>query len=233
MPDGTRLHRAYRRRLDRVRASALAAVLDQDGPAGAVPVVLDAQRDTVAMADGYLSLEAGLATESDTEPWGIDPDPLIGAHARHGDFLEDVYARNWAGATPQGSFAERMAREVNTDISLADRAATYVHTEGDPRIVGFRRVLGGGANCGLCVVAATQRYSRGDLRPIHHACGCTTQPIYGDAGGYRRPSTAQLQQLYDQAGGTGWELRHVKVDQADLPDVVVVETTLGPTLTAA
>ena len=232
------LHRRYTGQLDRLRAATTARVVGADTANTAefvdivVPIVLGAQAATVAAADAYLSTDAGLATDTSTDPWGLEAAALIGVHARRGDFLEDVYGRNHRAA--EGTFPERMRRLVNTDITLAERAATYVHTEGDPRIVGHRRVLGGGNNCALCVVAATQRYAKSDLRPIHHKCGCTTQPVYGDGAGYRPPSRAQLDALYVRAGGTSSSsLRRITVDAADLPDVVVVDSGLGPTLAAA
>lgn len=226
MPEVTRLHRAYRQRLARLREAALVAVTRADEPADAAQVVLAAQREVVALTDGYLSLEAGLSTGSDTEPWGIDPESLIGRSARRGVFLEEVYARNWA--VPIGSFAGRMAREVRTDISLADRAATFVHTEGDSRIVGTRRVLGSGPNCALCVVAASQRYGKAELRPIHRGCGCSTAPVYGDAAGWKKPGKAALNDLYLRAGGTDFRsLRRLQVNEADLPPGVN-PAELGP-----
>jgi hypothetical protein len=231
----TALHRRYVQRLTRVRAGTLARVLAADTASTTafvervVPIVLASQEATVSQADAYLSAEAGIATRTSTEPWGLNPAALIGRRARRGDWLEDVYARNHRAS--ESTFAERMAREVNTDVTLAERAANYVHTDGDPRITGYRRVLSAGKNCGLCVAAATQRYGKGDLRPIHRACGCTTQPIYGGAGGYRKPSKSQLNALYEKAGGTDFKsLRRIQVDQADLPDVAVVDTDLGPTL---
>jgi len=231
----TELHRLYMRRLAGVRSAAITRVIAADTASTVefvdrvVPIVLAAQEVTVAQADAYLSLEAGLATGTSTAPWGLDASQLIGRRARRGDWLEDVYARNHRAA--EGTFPERMAREVNTDITLADRAATYVHTDGDPRIVGYRRVLSPGNNCGLCVVAATQRYHKSDLRPIHRSCGCTTQPIYGTGEGYVRPNRRQLAALYERAGGTDTRsLSRIRVDRPDLPVVEVGVTDLGPTL---
>jgi hypothetical protein len=231
----TALHRRYQQRLTRIRNGTLARVLaapksNTGAFVGAViPIVLAAQEATVAQADAYLSLEAGTATRSSTQPWRLDPAMLIGVRARRGDFLEDVYARNFRAV--EASFTERMAREVNTDITLAERGATFVHTAGDERITGYRRVLSPGKNCGLCIVAASQRYSKGDLRPIHRTCGCTTQAIYGDSGGFARPNRATLRALYEQAGSTsGSSLRRIAAPQADLPTVEIAETDLGPTL---
>lgn len=230
----SRLHRAYRSRLtrSRLRTVALVVAVDTDDTdefvARVVPLVLAAQQATVAQADAYLSTEAGMATRTSTEPWGLDAAALIGVHARRGDFLEDVYARNHR--VPEGSFAERMAREVNTDITLAERSAAFVHTEGDSRIRGYRRVTSGAA-CVLCAVAASQRYSKGDLRPIHHGCSCTTAPIYGDIPGWTKPSRTALRSLYERAGGSdAGALRRITADDET---VEVIESVLGPTLVPA
>lgn len=233
----TRLQTTYRQRLARIRARTTALVTTADTSstkafvARVVPLVLAAQETTVAQADAYLSTEAGLATGTSTEPWGLDAGRLIGVVARRGDWLEDVYARNHRAS--EGSFAERMAREVNTDITLADRSATFVHTEGDSRIVGYRRIASGTA-CGLCVVAATRRYRKGDLRPLHHACGCTTAPIYRNDPSWRKPDKAALNALYQRAGGgDARSLSRIRVADPSLPEVLVVDSTLGPTLVAA
>lgn len=244
MADVTRLHLAYRSRLDRLRAVAVARALQADDPEAAAQIVLAAQRQTVADADAYMSMEAGLATGTSTEPWGLNPDPLIGAAARRGRPLEDVYGANWVSA--YGSFTGRITREVNTDITLADRGATFVHTEGDSRIVGTRRVLGSGPNCGLCVAAATRAYRKSDLRPIHQHCGCTTQPLYSlrDPASWVKPTNDALSKLYARAGGTdARRLGRITVDDADLPPgvkpgvlrpVEIIETPeLGPTLVQA
>ncbi len=243
MADVTRLHLAYRARLGRLREAAVARALKAADPEEAVQIVLAAQRQAVTDVDAYMSLEAGLATSSSTEPWGLNPDKLIGQAARRGTLLEDVYGRHWIADA--GSFAGRITREVNTDITLADRGGGFVHTEGDSRIVGTRRVLGSGPNCGLCVAAATRTYRKSDLRPIHHHCGCTTSPIYSDkAPGWNKPTNDMLRGLYARAGGTeGSKLRRIVVDPNDvpagveiarLPHVDIIDTTeLGPTLVPA
>jgi hypothetical protein len=200
--------------------------------AAVVPIVLGSQHATVAEVDAYLSTEAGLATGTSTEPWGLAAGQLSGVRARRGDWLEDVYARNHRSR--QSSFAARMAREVNTDITLAHRGATWVHTEGDSRVTGYRRTLSAGKNCGLCVVASSTRYSKGDLQPIHSHCRCGTAPIYGAAKNWKKPDKAQLNALYARAGGADYtSLRRIHVDESDLPDVLVVDSNLGPTLVEA
>lgn len=233
----TALQRRYRLRLQGLRTATLARVLAADVAAtsafveAVVPIVLAAQTATVAELDAYLSAEAGMATGTSTRPWGLDARQLIGVRARRGDWLEDVYGRNHRADA--STFEQRMAREVNTDVTLADRAATYVHTEGDTRVSGYRRVLSPGKNCGLCVVASDRLYRKSDLRPIHAHCGCTTQAIYnGSAEGWTRPSSAQLRDLYEQAGSTSASsLSRIRVE--NLPEVRVIDSDLGPTLVAA
>lgn len=230
----TRLQRVHRSRLAVIRSRTLALVVGANTEDTTefvdrvVPLVLASQAATVAQTDAFLSTEAGLATDTSTEPWGLDAAALIGVHARRGDYLEDVYARNHRA--PQGTFQGRMAREITTDVTLAERAATFVHTEGDDRIAGHRRVTSG-SPCALCAVAATQRYTRGDLRPIHHGCSCTTAPIYRDVTNWRKPDRAALNAIYERAGGTDYQsLRRLT---ADNETVEVVNSVLGPTLVPA
>lgn len=237
MPE-TALQRTYRRRLTQIRTRTLNLVTAADTSsaeafvARVVPLILAAQEATVAQADAYLSMEAGLATSTSTEPWGLEASKLIGVAARRGDFLEDVYGRNHRAR--QSSFIERMAREVNTDITLADRAASFVHTDGDSRITGYRRTLSAGKNCALCAVAATRRYHSGDLSPIHSHCRCGVQPLYAPVEAWTKPNKPQLDALYQRAGGTDYQsLRRLSVPESDLPDVAVVDSRLGPTLVAA
>lgn len=224
----------YRARMARLRANATRAVVAAQTDSATtfvptvIPLVLDAQRAAVSLTDAYMSLDAG-RFDGDTEPWGIDPERIIGVHARRGDFLEDVYGRNLKVAA--SSFAERMAREVNTDITLAERSTTFMHTAGDPRITGYRRVLGIGEHCALCVAAATRTYRSEDLRPIHDHCQCSTEAIYTtEPIGDRKALT----ELYAMANGRtdAKSLGAIRVDGV-LAARIVNTPSLGPTLVAA
>lgn len=245
----TRLQVAFQRRIAVQLRAAIARVLAartadlDEWLSQVVPTVLDAQRGVVATTDAFLSLDAGLATDTDTAPWGIDAERIIGRVARRGVLLEDVYARTLRATV--GTTRGRLEREVATDISLARREATWIHTAGDQRIVGHRRVLSAAADhCALCVVASTRVYRSADLAPIHSHCGCTTQPIYRRA---EAPTVDQafLEDLYSRAGTNRYEdLRTLRVltdelppgvTPAALPEAVAVTETpeLGPTLVAA
>lgn len=83
-----------------------------------------------------------------------------------------------------GEAIEAGARRANylasTEVQLARRGAGLKARSANDNIVGYVRTLTGLENCGLCYVASTQRYTRGDLLPIHPGCDCGEMPIYGD-----------------------------------------------------
>lgn len=75
--------------------------------------------------------------------------------------------------------ARRISSIASTDVQLARRNAGFQARGRNDRIVGYARTLTGAENCALCYVASTQRYTRGDLLPIHPGCDCGEMPIYG------------------------------------------------------
>ena len=74
----------------------------------------------------------------------------------------------------------RISSLASTDVQLARRNAGLTARSGNDNIVGYVRTLTGSENCALCYVASTQRYTRGELLPIHPGCDCGEMPIYGD-----------------------------------------------------
>jgi hypothetical protein len=75
--------------------------------------------------------------------------------------------------------ANRISSIASTDVQLARRNAGFGVRSRNSRIVGYARTLTGAENCALCFVASTQRYTRGELMPIHPGCDCGEMPIYG------------------------------------------------------
>ena len=69
---------------------------------------------------------------------------------------------------------ERRAKLIGlTDLQLADTHAAREIARVDPRAAGWwGRQLTGDENCGLCIIAATQRYKHGSLLAIHPGCDC-------------------------------------------------------------
>lgn len=181
-------------------------------PTEVVPTILAMQRQGVTLTDAYLSLTIGATTGTTTAPAGLDPDAYIGRHARRGVFVEEVYGRPWRQFTNAAQAATgrrvdpstlvemflgrhpaaraataRLEQTIATDLQLAARYAQTARMTADTRVSGYRRVLGPGKNCGLCIAASTRRYHVEDLQPIHPHCNCAVEPVTHDV-----PAGAQV-----------------------------------------
>lgn len=149
----------------------------------ALPVVLGAQRQVAALTDAYLAQLLG------TGPSGVPFAEVTGAAVRGVDPGE-VYQRPgktvWTALSQGASLAAAVEAGATRAVSIAmtDLQLTKTHTSrrvlgAHDGVVGFRRTLTGVHSCGLCIVASTQRYHKGDLLPIHPGCDCGVDPITG------------------------------------------------------
>ncbi|WP_280481633.1 hypothetical protein [Nocardia cyriacigeorgica] len=90
--------------------------------------------------------------------------------------------------------------------SLVEQRALEQIVDLDRTVVGYRRIihpeLSRGGVCGMCVVAADRTYNVGELKAIHHRCKCTVLPRFKGWDPGRDLNSADLQALYDAAGGT-------------------------------
>jgi hypothetical protein len=120
----------------------------------------------------------------------VPPDPLV-----DGDIADRVL--------------HRAAGLADSILSETMRAQLEAAAKSDPSsVTGYRRVPHPelGSVCGLCLSVSTRIFHRGNLLPLHPACRCTVTPIVGmhggdgDVGG--AINDADLQAIYDQAGGT-------------------------------
>lgn len=93
--------------------------------------------------------------------------------------------------------ANRISSIARTDIQLARTNAGLFSRESNRRIVGYVRTLTGAENCALCTIASTQRYTRGELMPIHPGCDCGEMPIYGTQDPGQVIDQVRLDQTYD------------------------------------
>lgn len=94
-------------------------------------------------------------------------------------------------------------------------------TPGGEQIIGWRRVirpeLSKHGVCGLCVVAATQWYTRKNLKAMHNLCKCETLPVTKSADPGLRWNAEDLRnnldEIYGAAGGStyGKKLKRVRV----------------------
>lgn len=176
---------------------------------------------------------------------------------RNGPSLLDVYRRPFVStwtSLAKGDFvstaieqgAIRAASLAETDVQLASRQAGLNQRTGNSNIVGYRRVLTGAENCALCAIASTQRYTRGQLKPIHPGCDCGEEPIYGDFDPGQVVDMEGLDSLHegliDQLGvsdrrarsaGIGKSVQYEDSERlADFTDIVVTREhgEYGPTL---
>lgn len=224
VPTPKRLADAEWRRLERIREVLFRRLSRGELVAvDAAQVVLAAQRVVVAQTDAYMAAAASMALDATVTPIGLDPEPLIGARARHGRTLEEVYG-GVARVAREDGFERGLAymrQQITTDVALSQRNASHAIVEADNSVVGWRRVLnpGGGKVCGMCVAAASKTYGKSDLQPIHRMCRCTVAAVHDSSFAGRTLDRERLNAVYEQTGGlTDYvTLSRVRIDAADLP----------------
>lgn len=161
---------------------------------------------------------------------------------RNGVNIEDVYRRPFVqmrmaiakgksvtDAIDTGSLTARnLAR---TEVQLTKRQVSLFARRANDNIVGYLRTLTGRENCGLCYVASTQRYRKGNLMPIHPGCDCGEMPIYGDSD----PGQVIDRQLLDashEAVGDRFGFSDVGAREPDYRKITIRDHgELGPLLT--
>lgn len=158
--------------------------LEQIAPA------IESNKKTIAnLTTGYYSKIAEATKEEFTIP-RISPDMLSTEALRNGSTAEMIWQRPfkkmWTQLKKGDDFsdalqagADRATSIARTEMQLAKRGAGLYARNANDRIIGYIRTLSGSENCALCYVASTQRYTRGDLLPIHPGCDCGEMPIYG------------------------------------------------------
>lgn len=208
-----------------------------------LPVVLGGEQQLAAITDAYLARLAAAVLGGQPRPVGVPAAEVTGAALRGVD-PDEVYRRPgvtvWTALAEGKSLAEaiKLGRQRALSIAKIDLQLAKTHTarrvfSRDDRVVGHRRVLTGRENCGLCVVASTQRYHKAELQPIHGGCDCGVEPIYGreDPGQVIDPDTleqahAAIEERFGVSDRGGR-------DPIDYRDVLIVREhgELGPVLT--
>lgn len=211
----------------------------------AVPQIAGAELAVAGLAVANVAMLARIATGSGREA-SVSRKDVTGEALRGTDPAE-VYlrpiieVRTALAAGKKFAEAIQLGRQragviAETDIILAQRAATREAVQADKRIVGYRRVLTG-KSCILCATASTQRYRRGDLMPIHPRCDCATAPIFGSADPGHVINKGLLEQLKSR-GPSYWQERGfvsadgkpIEPGSASAPVVTRTHGELGPVL---
>lgn len=188
--------------------AALSVYRDADATAfvaGAAPVVEAGQQHVSALTSAYLAHLYGNLTSGSRSPVGTPVARVTGAAVRGGTPPSEVYRRPFEQVWYQLSQgkpldeaveagSQRLQVLATTDLQLAMTHTATAALDTMPHVVGYRRVLTGAENCGLCVVASTQRYHRGELMPIHPRCDCGVAPIVGDSDPGQSINSALLTQ---------------------------------------
>ena len=205
------------------------------------PVVAGAQRQIGSLTDAYLAAMLGDMLGEPRRPIGVEP--LTGGTVRAGVDPSEEYGRPfrtvWAALAEGMPLADALAsgrrraqQLAATDLQLAKTHTALAVLSGDERVVGFRRVLKGTKSCGLCVVAATQRYHKERLMPIHPGCDCGVAPLVGTED----PGQVLDQDLLDRAHAQVKErfgaFDPTARDKLDYRDLIVTHEhgELGPVL---
>lgn len=203
-----------------------------------VPTVEAGQRTMSTLTRAFYKLMA----EVNGEPFDaarLAPEALS-TTALRGTDAQEVYERGFKTVWYElskgkdigiavGMGAERLYNIVRTDLQLAKTNTGLFIRNNNSNIVGYARVLSGAENCALCYVASTQRYTRGQLMPIHPGCDCGEMPIYGNQDPGRVIDEVNLEATHDAVAS-----RFGKSDRnaADYANITIRQHgEIGPVLT--
>lgn len=153
----------------------------------ALPAVQGAQRATASLTAAYLGRAGAVTTGGPVRLPSLAPGDYVGDAVRQAD-PEVVYRRPFVQVWTDlsngkpledavTSGGNRLATIAATDVQLAKTHAAQDAMADMDGVDGYRRVLTGDKSCGLCIVAATQRYHIKDLLPIHPGCDCAVAPL--------------------------------------------------------
>jgi hypothetical protein len=224
--------------LDDYRAADIASLVE-----AVVPVVEGGLGQMAAMTDAYLATIESIATGEPTAPVGVD---RLTTETLRGTPASEVYTRPgttvWTALSEGKAFPDawqqgldRLLSLGTTDLQLAKTHTSRSILAGKDDVIVYRRVLEGPKSCGMCIVASTQRYHKGDLMPIHGGCDCSVLPIYGADPKQRILEPDLLDDVRDRLDERGLydQTRKTGDDIPRYQDVIVVHEhgELGPVLT--
>jgi hypothetical protein len=154
-----------------------------------LPVVTAGQDQMSKLARAFYAAVA----EFYQQPFSAEAIPAasVSTQALRGTPAAEVYSRGFLATRFELSKGKALDAAVNigasriyniarTDMQLSKTNTGLFVRGNNSNITGYSRILSGAENCALCYVASTQRYTLGDLLPIHPGCDCGEMPIYGN-----------------------------------------------------
>jgi len=184
---------------------------DQVGSAAAASAyrVMQAQKQARRLTRSYQTSVLTAMDALDRFPAEVDYYPRSGTtaldvYARPASQAVFAYSKGGTVEDARQAVRDRLELLLHEDIMLAERDEEQRIYEAVPRVVGYRRVIhperSENGTCGLCAVAATQRYRTDELRPLHDGCECGSLPIVGTKDPGQVLNDEDLEQLYAAAG---------------------------------
>lgn len=206
-----------------------------------VPRSIATQRLLAQLTEAYAAALGGFDARS------VDESRVTGVALRGKD-PADVYRRAatevYRALAENVTFPEAVQRGQNrlesvvmTDLQLAVRAQERESYDARGWTY-YRRVLTGDENCALCILASTQRYRVGTLKPIHPGCDCDSAPIGSGKDPGQVINADLLENVHELLGGntkynrSGRSVRFPDGTVRDYRDILVRDHgEYGPTLT--
>lgn len=157
--------------------------------AAVVPAITEMQRANARLAAGYLAGFITVETGKRTAPTGTSAATVVGV-SQAGKPLADalvssliatkVAIKNGHDLEAAMTIGRDIAiRSTGEDVINAARATIASGIRQDSRIVGWRRVTGGG--CGACLASASGAIFPDDAdMEIHPSCQCSAEPVVRD-----------------------------------------------------
>lgn len=177
-----------------------------------------------------------------TDPWKVAARPVA---AYRGEAVKspDIRPEAWDGldffvGKSVEKWLDRAKGQLENNAVTDGYAASNRAAQRRYRASGvarYRRVihpeLSKTGTCGLCVVAATNTFTRDDLMPLHQQCKCTVAPITAKNDPGLRLNDSDLMSIYKAAGETvGKDYSTHASDLTKLRVQVRNHSELGPIL---
>lgn len=142
--------------------------------------------------------------------------PIVEVYKRPARQREHAIRTGATEAEQVDVFTKRLEAIVEDDLARSARDEASRVLAASPKVLYYRRVihpeLSRTGTCGLCIVAADQKYASGKLMPLHGKCKCTIAIVTADADPGLSLNREDLKALYAAAGSTYAEdLKRIRV----------------------
>lgn len=171
-----------------------------------VPIILAGQRQVATLTASYLE-QLYKEIDDKARRVSLDIDAVTGKSLRGVDPYE-VYERPfnevWTALSKNVPLEEAVSRGehrletiTKTDLQLARTHTVRDVADDLPKFQYTVRELQGEYDCALCMIAATQRYHKKDLAPIHPGCDCLVKTVTADYDPGQVIDEERLEQIHD------------------------------------